>query len=244
MVYYNEIDPFCAQWLRNLIAADHLPPGDVDERDIRDVSADDVRGYSQCHWFAGIGGWPLALRLARMSTAAGIWTGSPPCQDNSVAAAIHGKRSGLRGDRSGLAHKWLDLVGDVQPRAVLFENVPGINPWLAEITDGLGRAGYRISRPECSSADVGAPHSRRRVWIIANRGCEGLPQSRQPEPPSPFCDPRSAPPGDVFITDSGRTRPVDDGLPSRLAAVHAYGNAIDPWVAAEIIRAHAGAGQP
>jgi hypothetical protein len=30
--YYNEIDPFAAQWLRNLIAAGHIAPGEVDER--------------------------------------------------------------------------------------------------------------------------------------------------------------------------------------------------------------------
>jgi DNA (cytosine-5)-methyltransferase 1 len=42
--YYNEIDPHAAQWLRNLIAAGHLPAGDVDERSIRDVKSDDLRG--------------------------------------------------------------------------------------------------------------------------------------------------------------------------------------------------------
>jgi DNA (cytosine-5)-methyltransferase 1 len=35
--YYNEIDPYCAQWLRNLIAAGHIADGDVDQRDIRAV---------------------------------------------------------------------------------------------------------------------------------------------------------------------------------------------------------------
>lgn len=42
--YYNEIDPFAAQWLRNLIAAGHLPAGDVDERSIVDVRPDDLKG--------------------------------------------------------------------------------------------------------------------------------------------------------------------------------------------------------
>lgn len=54
--YYNEIDKFAAQWLRNLISKGLIAPGDVDERDIREVKADDVRGYTQCHFFAGIGG--------------------------------------------------------------------------------------------------------------------------------------------------------------------------------------------
>lgn len=51
--YYNEIDPYAAQWLRNLIADGHIAAGDVDERDIRDVKPEDLRGYTQCHFFAG-----------------------------------------------------------------------------------------------------------------------------------------------------------------------------------------------
>ena len=54
--YYNEIDPFAAQWLRNLIAGGHIAPGEVDERSIEDVTPDDLRGFTQCHFFAGIGG--------------------------------------------------------------------------------------------------------------------------------------------------------------------------------------------
>lgn len=55
--YYNEIDPFAAQWLRNLIAGGHIAPGEVDERSIEDVTPDDLRGFTQCHFFAGIGVW-------------------------------------------------------------------------------------------------------------------------------------------------------------------------------------------
>ncbi len=62
--YYNEIDPYAAQWLRNLMAANLIAPGDVDERSIAEVRAADLAGYGQCHFFAGIGGWSAALRLA------------------------------------------------------------------------------------------------------------------------------------------------------------------------------------
>lgn len=88
--YYNEIDPYAAAWLRNLIAAGHLPAGDVDERSIVDVRGDDLRGYGACHFFAGIGGWPLALRLAGVPDDASIWTGSCPCQPFSVAGSGKG----------------------------------------------------------------------------------------------------------------------------------------------------------
>ena len=53
--YYNEIDPFAAAWLRELIKHGHIAQGDVDERSISVVEPDDVRGYAQAHFFAGIG---------------------------------------------------------------------------------------------------------------------------------------------------------------------------------------------
>ena len=55
--YYNENDPYAAQWLRNLISAGHIAAGDVDDRSIIDVRPSDLAGYAQCHFFAGIGGW-------------------------------------------------------------------------------------------------------------------------------------------------------------------------------------------
>lgn len=68
--YYNEIDPYAAQWLRNLIDAGHIAPGIVDERSIEDVLPNELREFTQCHFFAGIGVWCLvprtsACRLAR-----------------------------------------------------------------------------------------------------------------------------------------------------------------------------------
>ena len=62
LAYYNEIDPYAAQWLRNLIAAGHIAHGDVDERSVEDVKPAELVGYTQCHFFAGIGVWSHALR--------------------------------------------------------------------------------------------------------------------------------------------------------------------------------------
>ena len=62
--YYNEHEPYAAQWLRNLIDAGQIAPGVVDERSIEDVRPDELAGYAQCHFFAGIGIWSLALRQA------------------------------------------------------------------------------------------------------------------------------------------------------------------------------------
>ena len=58
--YYNEIEPYAADWLRNLIDAGLIAPGDVDERDIREVQPDELKGYTQCHFFAGP--WRLVVR--------------------------------------------------------------------------------------------------------------------------------------------------------------------------------------
>lgn len=78
--YYNENDPKVVEWLRCLVAEGHLPEGRVDSRSIRDLSGfDAVRVKGPAHFFAGIGGWPLALRLAGVPDDAPIWTGSCPC---------------------------------------------------------------------------------------------------------------------------------------------------------------------
>ena len=55
--YYNENDPKAAAWLRELIYEGHIADGVVDERSIEDLTPDDLKGYKQAHFFAGIGGW-------------------------------------------------------------------------------------------------------------------------------------------------------------------------------------------
>ena len=236
--YYNEFEPYAAAWLRNLIAEGLIPAGDVDERSIVDVEPGDLAGYTQVHFFAGLGGWGHALRLAGWPDERPIWTGSPPCQDVSLAGAVWNVRSGMSGARTSLAFKWLDLVGAVRPRAVAFENVPGIGEWLAEITGRLESFGYRVSRYKRATADVGGPHLRRRVWLIADGDGEGLEEPWAPGPCSSDRDPRRAPPGNVWAPAPGRACLLADGFPARVAAIRAFGNAIDPHTAADVISAH------
>ena len=64
MHYYNEHDKNAVAWLRELMAAGLIPQGEIDGRDIQDIRAVELVGYVQWHFFAGIAGWPLALRLA------------------------------------------------------------------------------------------------------------------------------------------------------------------------------------
>jgi len=94
--YYNEFEPKTAAWLRELIAGGHLAPGDVDERSIADVQPGDLDGYTQCHFFAGIGGWSYALRLAMWPDSRPVWTGSCPCQPFSADGKARRVKPGVR----------------------------------------------------------------------------------------------------------------------------------------------------
>jgi site-specific DNA-cytosine methylase len=78
-VYYNEIDPKAAAWLRELIKEGHIADGVVDERSIEDVKPSEIGGFKQCHFFAGIGVWSYALRCAGIPDDFEVWTGSCPC---------------------------------------------------------------------------------------------------------------------------------------------------------------------
>lgn len=76
MNYYNEFDDYAATWIENLIAERLIPNGIVDRRSIEDVTPADLAGFTQCHFFAGISGWSLALQLAGIPATTRIWTAS------------------------------------------------------------------------------------------------------------------------------------------------------------------------
>lgn len=164
--YYNEIDPFAAAWLRELIAAGHIAPGEVDERSIEDVRSTDLVGYRQVHFFAGIGGWSLAARLAGWPDDRPLWTGSCPCQPFSVA----GKQRGTDDER----HLWpvmRDLIRERRPPVVAGEQVASSlgRGWLASVRHDLEALGYAVGAADLCAAGVGAPHIRHRLYWGAVR---------------------------------------------------------------------------
>ncbi|NML34887.1 DNA cytosine methyltransferase [Paraburkholderia antibiotica] len=163
--YYNEIDPYAAQWLRNLIAKGHIAAGDVDERSIEDVRPDDLRGYTQCHFFAGIGVWSYALRLAGWPDDRPVWTGSCPCQPFSAA----GKGVGFADERH-LWPAWAWLVGERRPAVIFGEQVASkdIDPWIDLVQADLEAMGYALGCVPFPSAGVGAPHIRDRAYFMAH----------------------------------------------------------------------------
>jgi DNA (cytosine-5)-methyltransferase 1 len=174
--YYNEIDPFSAQWLRELIKAGLIAPGDVDERDIRDVTPAEVRGYTQCHFFAGIGVWSYALRRAGWPDDEPVWTGSCPCQPFSSA----GKRSGTSDER----HLWpsfFHLIENGGPPVVFGEQVASKDglAWLDLVQTDLEGAGYSVWPFDTCAAGFGAPHIRQRLYFVADTSLS-VSRERQP----------------------------------------------------------------
>ena len=165
--YYNEIDQFAAQWLRELIKAGAIAQGEVDERSIIDVEPADLRGFTQCHFFAGIGTWSYALRLAGWADERPVWTGSPPCQPFSVAGA----RRGVEDERH-LAPHFLELVAAVRPPVVFGEQVAAAvkkDDWLDDLLYALEREDYATGAAVLPACGVGAPHIRQRLWFVAER---------------------------------------------------------------------------
>jgi len=161
MNYYNEIDPHAAAWLRTLIERGLIAPGVVDERSITDVQPTDLVGFKQCHFFAGIGGWSYALRLANWPDDRPVWTGSCPCQPFSTA----GKQRGTADER----HLWPEfarLIDKCQPPVVFGEQVASAagREWLSTVRLDLEAMGYAVGAADLCAAGVGAPHIRQRLW--------------------------------------------------------------------------------
>ena len=163
MNYYNDTDEYCCNWLANLMLAGLIPRGDIDQRSIRDVAAKDLRGYTQCHFFAGLGGWPLALRLAEWPESREVWTGSCPCQPFSVA----GKQKGFGDDR----HLWpafRTLIEQRRPIAVFGEQVAKAPDWLNLVRSGMEALGYALGVVPIEAASAGADHLRDRYFFVAD----------------------------------------------------------------------------
>ena len=169
--YYNEIDPYAAQWLRNLIDAGHIAPGIVDERSIEDVYPSDLRGFTQCHFFAGIGVWSYALRRAGWGDDRPVWTGSCPCQPFSAAGA----GAGFDDER----HLWpgfFHLIAQCKPECVLGEQVASkdAEPWIDLVQADMEGVGYAVGAIPFPAAGVGAPHIRDRLYWVADANYKGL----------------------------------------------------------------------
>ena len=289
--YYNEIDPYAAEWLRNLIKAGHIADGEVNTRSIVDVQPDDIRHFTQCHFFAGIAGWSHAFRLAGWPDDRKVWTGSCPCQPFSVA----GKGKGTDDERHLWPH-FFRLIRGCRPPVVMGEQVAGAAGygWLDGVRFDLESEEYTIEGVDIPACSVNAPHIRQRLYWCAvvnsyseRRQEHGGSVSVQTEQPSVECSSsgrkrswESVGSGSSDMADctskrlegaagkslqghingsacdgywhdaiwlngadrkARRAEPsiclLANGVPARVGKLRAYGNAIVPQVAAEVIKA-------
>lgn len=168
--YYNEFDPKAAAWLRQLIKDGLIPDGVVDERSIADVDGYELHGFTQCHFFAGIGGWSLALQLAGCPEDRPVWTGSCPCQPFSAA----GKNKGNKDER----HLWPEfyrLIRECKPDTIFGEQVEGAikHGWLDDLQTDLEGEGYAVGHCVLGAHSINAAHIRQRLYWVGNAGGNG-----------------------------------------------------------------------
>lgn len=198
MNYYNEIDGKGCAWIRELIAEKLIPEGEIDSRSIIDVQPGDLDEFTQCHFFAGIGGWPYALRLAGWSEGREVWTGSCPCQPLSCA----GKQRGHADER----HLWpafYRLIAECRPAIIFGEQVASKDgrEWFAGIRADLEGMGYACGGADLCAASVGAPHIRQRLYWMAHAQRDG----GRPDEPGRGSEGRAADGRDCEVGGLGHT---------------------------------------
>lgn len=246
MVYYNEFDPFASGWLRELIRAGMIAPGIVDDRSILDVTASDIKEFSQVHFFAGIGTWSYALRNAGWDDSRPVWTASCPCQPFSIA----GKNGGFNDDR----HLWPEvfrLVSQCLPDALFGEQVASADgySWLDLVQTDLESRNYSVGAVVTPAAGYGAPHARHRLYWVADANKQqrnGSGVIRKGGRVEPANSSRAGFWSDaewVYCRDE-KYRPVEpgtfplvNGAASRVGRLRGYGNGIVAPQAEEFIKA-------
>lgn len=221
MVYYNENDQKTAAWLRELIKAGLIADGEVDTRSIVDVEPADLAGFTQCHFFAGIGGWSYALRLAGWPDDRACWTFSCPCQ--KLSSATRGR---------AVATDWWPeqrrLVIAGRPGVFFGEQVAAARNWFDGLCNDVAAVGYEVGAGVLPAVSVGLDHARPRIYFVGHTHTNG--------------EPGLAIYGEVARVLSNRCVARNmvpaDGVSRDMVALSGFGNAIVPQVAAEVIRAY------
>lgn len=247
LAYYNEIDPFAVAWLNELITAGVIADGVVDSRPLQDVDPADLEGFTQCHFFAGIGGWSYALRLAGWPDDREVWTGSCPCQPWSVANVWEGGGKGEDDDRD-LWPYWIGHISEHRPPIVFGEQVANAikKGWLDRVATQMEAQDYAFAAALLRADAYGADHQRKRLYFVADACCPRWERHQQiKRVPVAAKTPQSIN-GDTLVRarralagDYGDLLPCD-GLSVQLErnAIRGYGNAIVPQVAATFIQAY------
>lgn len=191
---YNDIEKYAEKLLTLRINDEWLPRGRVSTEDIRDLCETDLSKYSHCHLFAGIGGFPLAARMAGLPDDFKFFTAGFPCQPFSNA----GQRAGTQ-DHRYLWPETLAALTSHGPDVAILENVAGLASMafpklpslvgfiaysrfiqdhfykkrelgvLNRICDDVEQAGYTVQPIIVPACAVDAKHRRDRIWIVCFR---------------------------------------------------------------------------
>ena len=209
--FYNENDPLAAAWLRGLADSGSITEGTVCDESIERISGAALHGFERVHFFAGIGGWDYALRLAGWPADREVWTGSCPCQPFSSA--------GKKRAESDARHLWPEmrrLIGECKPATIFGEQVASKlgREWLDGVFADLEAMGYRVAGADLCAAGVGAPHIRQRLYWVANTDCRGFGESGECRRLYEVCEPRPDErlPVEIPSSDSGVADLQQSGL--------------------------------
>ena len=224
-MYYNENEPFAVKWLTELQKRGLIPIGGIDDRSITEVRPEDTSPTS--HFFAGIGGWPLALQLAGWDPARPVWSGSCPCQPWSVAGKNSKFTDAIEDDRH-LWPIWYELIKVSKPPVIFGEQTASKlgREWLARVRSDLETVGYGVGAAELCAPAVGAPQRRSRLYWVAYAGHGG--DRRWDE----FRDSAACPTGTERTHQgggesgegTGRLRPLDESTDG--GAINVFGEAV------------------
>ena len=164
-----------------------------------------------------------------------ILSGGFPCQDISHA----GKRAGIDGERSGLWSEYARIIRELRPRYVVVENVSALLVrGMERVLGDLAACGYNAEWESIRASDVGAPHRRERVWILAYPECEPTGWWSNGSEWGQRCSQESSRNGwtgrgienDWWTVEPNVGR-VAHGIPSRVDRLRGLGNAIIPQIA-------------
>jgi DNA (cytosine-5)-methyltransferase 1 len=165
-VWQVEIDEYCRK-----VLARHFPDAERYE-DIRECCGRRCYAGGE-RAFEGL--MPPSCDKRHHIERVDVICGGFPCQDISNA----GLRAGIDGERSGLWREMHRIVSELRPRYVVVENVAALlGRGMGRVLGDLSEIGYDAEWQVISAADVGAPHLRERIWIVAHDTKLGCGQGR------------------------------------------------------------------
>lgn len=178
--------------------------------------------------------------LDRDGIAVDIITGGFPCQDISAS----GSQGGISAGRSGLWSELVRLIGELRPNYAIIENVTALlagdaGNWFSTVLSDLAAVGYDAEWHCIEAANLGFPHGRDRVWILAypnGKRWDSLVKSEQIR--SAVIDIKSTQSGwadtfkllphvdRLFANEGSRIERNDDGISYGVEQLKGYGNAV------------------